>query len=208
MAVTLHLVRHGRTAGNRVKRVMGWSDEPIEDDQHLAAKRVAERLGRMVPPGTTVVSSPVHRARQTAAPTGERLGVEVQLDDRLGELHVGRWQGMLETEIAEQEPEAWTTWRTTPHTLRLEGRETLEALYGRVADFLDELASVERTVVGFTHDAVVRAAVAWAVGAGPESYRAVEVANCSLTTIEVREDGSRRLVRANDTCHVDHGSGW
>jgi broad specificity phosphatase PhoE len=55
--------------------------------------------------------------------------------------------------------------------------------------------------VVFTHDAVVRAAVAWGLGTGPEVYRHVEVANCSITTVGVVA-GVRRLVRANQTAHL------
>jgi broad specificity phosphatase PhoE len=58
-----------------------------------------------------------------------------------------------------------------------------------------------RVAVVFTHDAVVRAAVAWALGTGPEIYRHVEVANCSITTVAVVA-GVRRLVRTNQTAYL------
>ncbi|HEY6688662.1 MAG TPA: histidine phosphatase family protein, partial [Propionibacteriaceae bacterium] len=47
-----------------------------------------------------------------------------------------------------------------PETLDLDGRETLTALYARVADAFDDLvrSSDAAAVVVFTHDAVVRAA--------------------------------------------------
>ena len=37
---------------------------------------------------------------------------------------------------------------------------------------------------------------------GPEVYRHVEVANCSITTVRVL-DGVRRLVRANEVGHLE-----
>ena len=55
--------------------------------------------------------------------------------------------------------------------------------------------------VVFTHDAVVRAAVAWGLGTGPEIYRHVEVANYSITTVAVVA-GVRRLVRTNQNAHL------
>src|SRR4051794_23787069 len=58
-----------------------------------------------------------------------------------------------------------------------------------------------RVAVVFTHDAVVRAAVAWALGTGPEIYRHVEVANGSITTVGVVA-GVRRLVRTNENAHL------
>jgi broad specificity phosphatase PhoE len=56
--------------------------------------------------------------------------------------------------------------------------------------------------VVFTHDAVVRAAVAWALGTGPEIYRHVEVANCSIITVGLVA-GVRRLVRTNENAHLE-----
>jgi len=55
----------------------------------------------------------------------------------------------------------------------------------------------------FTHDAVVRAGVAWALGVGPEIYRHVRVANCSITTVALV--GRRReLVQSNSVGHLAH----
>ena len=65
-----------------------------------------------------------------------------------------------------------------------------------------QLGRLWQQAVVFTHDAVVRAAVAWALGTGPEVYRHLEVANCSITTVRVL-DGVRRLVRANDVGHLN-----
>jgi broad specificity phosphatase PhoE len=87
------------------------------------------------------------------------------------------------------------------HALEVEGRETLAELHARVAGALDELFAQlvdGRVAVVFTHDAVVRAAVAWALGSGQEIYRHVDVANCSITT-----GGVRRLVRANEHAHLE-----
>ena len=65
-------------------------------------------------------------------------------------------------------------------------------------DLIAELVEGAEAVV-FTHDAVVRGAVAWALRTGPEIYR--QVANCSITTVGVSV-GVRKLVRTNDTAHL------
>ena len=94
-------------------------------------------------------------------------------------------------------------WRTAPETLELDGRETLTALYARVADAFDDLtrSSDAATLVVFTHDAVVRAAVAWALRVGPATYRHIDVTNCSITTIHAYPSGPK-LVGLNDTSHL------
>ncbi len=182
---------------------MGWLDEGIEPGWVPAAVAVADVLARE--PVDRLVSSPLARAVQTAAPLAARLGRPPILDDRFGELRVGHWEGHTESEIAEQWPEHWQRWRSEPHALEMEGRETLAELNARVAGALEELFAVlvdGRAAVVFTHDAVVRSAVAWALGAGPDVYRHVEVANCSITTVGVAA-GVRRLLRTNEKSHLD-----
>ena len=199
----VHLVRHGRTAWNVQRRVMGWLDEGVKPVARRDAEAVADALaGEDV---AAIVSSPLRRALQTAGPLANRVGIEPRLDDRVGELRAGPWEGLTEDEISERWPEEWRRWRNEPHTLALEGRETLRELNARVTAVLDELAcssAATGAAVVYTHDAVVRAAVAWALGTGPEVYRHVEVANCSITTVRVL-DGVRRLVRANEVGHLE-----
>ena len=78
-------------------------------------------------------------------------------------------------------------------------------LIARVAGALDELCAGlvgGRLAVVVTHDAVVRAAVAWALGIGLEICRHVEFANRSITTFGVVA-GVYRLVRTNEKAHVE-----
>jgi broad specificity phosphatase PhoE len=200
--LVIHVVRHGRTHSNRVGVVMGWADESIELDQHDAADALAERLAA-APAPVRLVSSPLARARDTAAPLAAALTVDLETDARLGELYQGPWQGLAESDVAQRWPLEWSVWRTAPETLDLDERETLTALYARVADAFDDLvlSSDAATVVVFTHDAVVRAAVAWTLRVGPATYRHIDVANCSITTIHASSSGSR-LVALNDTSHL------
>jgi broad specificity phosphatase PhoE len=185
-----HLVRHGRTASNRERRTMGWLEEGIEPGWVRAAAAVADVLAQE--PVDWLVSSPLARAVQTAAPLAALLSRQPILEERFGELRVGPWEGFTEDEIAERWPEHWQCWRSEPHALQLEGRETLADLNARVAGALDEL---------FADLLDGRVAVAWALGTGPEIYRHVEVANCSITTVGMAA-GVRRLVRTNEDAHL------
>lgn len=66
----VHLVRHARTTSNRERRTMGWLDEGIEPAWVPAAVAVADVLAHE--PVDWLVSSPLARAVQTAAPWGAR----------------------------------------------------------------------------------------------------------------------------------------
>ena len=101
----VHLVRHARTASNRERRTMGWLDEGIEPGWVRAAAAVVDVLARE--PVDRLVSSPLARAVQTAAPLAALLSRAPILDDRFGELRVGQWEGYTEDEIAERWSGHW-----------------------------------------------------------------------------------------------------
>lgn len=195
----LHLVRHGRTASNQMKRCAGWSDERIEPTALTAAEATARYLADE--PIAAIYTSPVIRAVETAQPLVEKTEVPLVSDERLGELHVGPWEGLTEAVIARRYPQEWAIWRSQPEQLALDGRETLHQLWNRVGEVMGQIAQSGPTVVVFTHDAVVRAGVAWALGAPVSAYRHIAVDNCSITTICVG-GGRRTLVRLNDCCHL------
>jgi broad specificity phosphatase PhoE len=78
------LIRHGRPAA-------GWGedDDPgLDETGRGQAKAVADRLLALAPPDrpTRVVSSPLRRCRETAQPLADALGVEVEIDPRVGEI--------------------------------------------------------------------------------------------------------------------------
>src|SRR5580704_10610886 len=97
------LVRHGQTRLNAEGRLAGHLDVPLTGLGEVQAKAAAGAvLARRAP--TRVVSSPLLRARQTAA----AFGRPVDVDERWIELDYGVHDGAALTEVPEQ---FWTTWR-------------------------------------------------------------------------------------------------
>jgi broad specificity phosphatase PhoE len=82
----IHLIRHGRPASTWGQ---GEDDDPGLDPVGQAqAEAVRDRL-LALPPGerpTRVVSSPLRRCRETAAPTAAALGLEIEIDPGVGEI--------------------------------------------------------------------------------------------------------------------------
>jgi broad specificity phosphatase PhoE len=80
----LYLIRHGRPAA-------GWGedDDPGLDEQGRAQAEAVARWLLDLPPEarpSRVVSSPLRRCRETAAPFARELGVEVEIDPDVGEI--------------------------------------------------------------------------------------------------------------------------
>jgi glucosyl-3-phosphoglycerate phosphatase len=128
------------------------------------AVAAAEVLGKLQP--LLIVSSDLHRAYDTAVKLGERSGVQVQVDDRLRETHLGDWQGLTHSQIDVEAPGARLAWREdatwAPH-----GGESRIDVAARSLPLVAELVSAEadwgdpgepeRPVVLVTHGGLIAA---------------------------------------------------
>ncbi|WP_034852306.1 histidine phosphatase family protein [Inquilinus limosus] len=76
MTAEFYLIRHCRAAGQE-------PDAPLTDEGREQAYRLSDRLSAL--PIARIVSSPFLRARDSAAPLAERLGLSVAIDARLAE---------------------------------------------------------------------------------------------------------------------------
>ncbi|WP_342242053.1 histidine phosphatase family protein [Inquilinus sp. OTU3971] len=76
MAAELYLIRHCRAAGQE-------PEAPLTVEGRDQALRLRDRLSDL--PIARIVSSPFLRARDSAAPLAEWLGLTVRIDDRLAE---------------------------------------------------------------------------------------------------------------------------
>lgn len=94
----LVLVRHGETEWNRLKRVQGRTDIPLNETGRQQARATAERLtGEHF---DAVVASPLSRAAETAQIIADGLGIgPIELVDDLVERNYGEAEGMTGADI-------------------------------------------------------------------------------------------------------------
>ena len=101
-ATRLVLVRHGRTASNAAGRIQGRADVPLDptglDEAHAVA-RALQRFG-----ATALYTSPLSRARETAAIIGRELNLAPQMWDDLTEYDFGLMSERDLEEIATLDP--------------------------------------------------------------------------------------------------------
>lgn len=105
----LVMLRHGQTAYNLGSRMQGQLDTELSELGRAQAIAAAEALGKQQP--LLIVSSDLRRAYDTAVTLGERAGVDVRVDERLRETHLGDWQGLTHTQIDAEAPGARLAWR-------------------------------------------------------------------------------------------------
>ena len=105
----LVLLRHGQTEFNADSRMQGQLDTELSELGRAQAVAAADVLATRRP--LLIVSSDLRRAYDTAATLGARTGVEVDVDKRLRETHLGDWQGLTHTQVDAAAPGARLAWR-------------------------------------------------------------------------------------------------
>ncbi len=171
------LVRHGRTAHNAARCLLGRLDVPLDE----LGERQAAALGAGgdLSGAARVVSSPLRRARQTA----EALGPPVTFDDRWQEIDYGPLDGCPLDQVP---ADVWSGYRSDVE-FAPPGGESLGAVGRRVreacADLVEEARDVDIVVV--SHVTPLKAAVAWALGVGDEVTWRLFVDTASVTRVGV-----------------------
>jgi probable phosphomutase (TIGR03848 family) len=179
---TVLLVRHGQTptTGKLLPgRAKGLSlaDEGRRQAQ-IAADRIAE-LARV----DAVYSSPLERAKETAAPISKARGLKTVVDRGLNECDFGEWTGAELVKLMKL-PE-WSTVQRAPSTFRFPGGESFTEMQTRMVSALDRLraAHVGGTIVCVSHADTIKAAVAHALGTHIDLFQRIVVSPASVTVI-------------------------
>lgn len=190
----LILLRHGQTAANAQARLQGHIDLPLDEVGVEQARKCGEYL-RATYGDLIVISSPLIRARQTAAAVSDT----VTIDKRFIELDYGDWDGVGLSDVDQQQ---WAQWRLDP-AFRPPNGETLLELDARVQPALLELADQARTntVVVVSHVSPIKSGVAWAIGVGPETSWRMQLERASICRIGIGPRGPA-LHSFNDTSHL------
>lgn len=175
----LLLVRHGETAANARGHLLGRADVPLS----ATGLTQAAALARWLPPADLVVSSPLQRARQTAA----ALGLPVRVDERWIERDYGPYDDRPPSAIT---AEMWARWRAKD-SFAPPGVEPDAAVAGRVRDACADLLgpATSSTVVVVSHVSPIKAAIEWALGVSDVLAWRLFVEDAGVSRIDVGADG-------------------
>jgi probable phosphomutase (TIGR03848 family) len=179
---TILLVRHGQTPTTgkvlpgRAKG-LHLADEGRRQAQ-IAADRIAE-LKRV----DAVYSSPLERAKETAAPIATGRGLRTRIDRGLFECDFGDWTG-AELKKLMKLPE-WQTVQKAPSMFRFPNGESFIEMQTRMVSALDRLRGEHPggTIVCVSHADTIKAAVAHALGTHIDLFQRIVISPASVTAI-------------------------
>ena len=191
------LVRHGTTptTGKILPgRARGLHlAESGKEQARRAAERIAE-LGAIA----AIYSSPLERARETAAPIAGALRKPVRIERGLLECDFGDWTGQSLRRLMKK-PE-WATVQRAPSMFRFPDGESFVEMQTRMADAVDRIRRrhAGKTVVCVSHADPIKALVAHATGTPLDLFQRIVISTCSVTAI-MYTDSSPIVLTVNST---------
>ncbi|MEU4508830.1 bifunctional RNase H/acid phosphatase [Nonomuraea wenchangensis] len=203
VATSLLLLRHGETELSLERRFSGLGDPELTPNGLSQAEAAAARLSREPYRPDVIVSSPLKRARQTAAAVAARTGLDVEVDDELREADFGEWEGHTFTEVQRRWPAELATWLADPEAAP-PGGESFAAAAHRARAAGERL--VERyegkTVLAVSHVTPIKLLLRLALMAPLESLYRMHLDLACLSLIEYYADGPAVVKSFNDTAHL------
>ena len=197
LATRVILVRHGESTFNVEGRVQGHLDESSLTAKGLAdARQVGEALTRIA--FNAIYCSPLQRAGQTAATIHAALASQaavpaIQVEEKLIEIGLPLWEGMLFEQVKREFPEQYQCWNSAPEKLCMElssseGSQSfypVPALYEQAQSLWQQLLPRHegQTILLVGHSGINRALLSTALGLTPERYQRLQQANCNISVL-------------------------
>ncbi|HEU5347784.1 MAG TPA: histidine phosphatase family protein [Ktedonobacterales bacterium] len=195
----LLLVRHGQTTFNVEGRLPGQlPGVPLTDEGRRQAHRAAIALAAL--PLTTIISSPLERAADTAEIIARGWGLTVRTDPRLMDTNVGHWAGQKIDEVARNDP-AWKVFTANPDEPPA-GVESFSQVQARaVAAARDALADPANGeyIVLVAHGDVVKLILAQYMNTPIPCVPYLTIANASISGLAFTGEAPPQILATNWT---------
>jgi probable phosphoglycerate mutase len=197
MATTFLLIRHaladplgkaltGRTPGVhvnatgrlQVQRLADWFVRAVREGQ---PDPEAAAMG----PIAAVYSSPLERARQTAAPLARALNLNVQIAEEINEVEFGDWTGKSLAELNERDD--WRAFTRSRSSAAVPAGERAVEVQGRLVAFMLRLCQrhPDQTLVLVSHADPLRAALVYFLGMPLDFLTRLEIAPASVSALRL-----------------------
>jgi 2,3-bisphosphoglycerate-dependent phosphoglycerate mutase len=186
----LILIRHGVTTWNLEKRFQGQMDTPLAPQGFEQAELTAEALAGE--PVSSIYTSDLLRAQQTALPIAESMGLPLLAEISLRERHFGQFEGKTHAELEAFHAEDFAKWKSRDVSYAFGGSgESLTGFAKRVKAALAAVVkrSVAQTsgdlkaIVVVTHGGVIDVAHHLATESPLDKPREYKIENASINRI-------------------------
>jgi alpha-ribazole phosphatase len=189
------LIRHALVEENARAILYGVMDVALCETTLLEQAPMYRALAERLPHPAAWVVTPLSRTHRTAAAifAAGYPHIPPAVEPDLIEQSLGEWQGLPHAELPEKliSPKH-AFWPLAGHE-KPPGGESMEEVVVRAGATLERLAIAHEgeDVVIVSHGGTIRAAVAHALGVGPDNALHLSIQNLSLTRLERHPEGWR-----------------
>jgi broad specificity phosphatase PhoE len=185
--IPIYFARHGETLFNVERRWQGSRNDSGLTEQGRAHARetgliLRALIGAGAPP--RFVSSPMGRARATMEGALEALGLPTDIyttDERLAEIDLGEWTGILADEVKVKDPARWEARQKDKWNIPCPGGESFSMAAARAESWL---LSVTEPTVAISHGVFGRVLRALYLGLPPAQISGMEEPHGSVFRLE------------------------
>jgi len=188
MTLCLDLLRHGETElGGGLRGSLDDALTPKGWEQMRAG--VAQQG-----PWDRLISSPLQRCARFAEELGARLGLPVEIERDLRELHFGAWEGQSAAALMETDADDLGRFWSDPYGFTPPDGEPVEQFAERVLAAVSRLQQryAGQRLLLISHGGVMKVLLARARGLPREQLLQIEVAHGALFALQVAADGELR----------------
>jgi broad specificity phosphatase PhoE len=200
--LSLYLLRHGQTDASRNNLFAGRIDPPLNAVGQAMAEAVAARYGSFG--WREIVSSPLVRAQQSAAPTARAAGQTVTVDDGLVEIAYGEWDGRAEDEVERVDAQRFAAWAAHPGRVAPPGGESGDQIATRALAAIDRIRArhSDGKVLVVSHKATLRVLLCALLGIDVDGFRRrIGQLVCAVSVVDFKSTGPI-LQLLNDRSHL------
>ena len=174
-------LRHGQAKNNTERILAGRTPGvPLTEEGVDQSEKAAKFLEEMNI--STIYSSPIERAKNTAEIVGKHNSIDVRIDDRLIELDMGKFTGKPYDEIFSSHGNVFMKFYRGELEIAHNGVETFEEVKKRILDMVDHVIDnhPDENVVLVTHMDPIKAMLSTVVSFSPENLYELIIPNASL----------------------------
>ncbi len=191
MYATILLIRHASV--NPIGKMIAGRGKGVHLNQkgRTEAAQMIHRLADLEL--TSIYSSPMERAQETAAPLAGARSLEVTVREEFTEIDFGDWTGKTFAEL-EQLPE-WKRFNACRSLGRIPGGESMLEVIQRMVRGVEAIVRdhPSGTTAVFSHCDPIRAALAHYAGVNLDGMLKLAVAPASVSAVKMDSCGTRIL---------------
>ena len=200
-------LRHAQ-ATNNVERVLAGRSEGIPLTE--LGLQQAEKIANFLKPLkiSTIYSSPIERAIHTAKIVSDKLNLQYKTDQRLTEIEMGSFSGMLYEEMFAKHGNIFLKFYQDNPVIEQNGVEPFSSVKKRILDMVNDCSQKHdnENILFVTHMDPIKAMISTVLQLKPESLYELVIRNASATIVK-KEKSNFSMVSINsmssDRYHVD-----